>query len=84
MKVRCIDSRSFLHEEDGGLVHQSRPGEIVSLTAGNVYEVLGVEQGWYRIVDDTGEDYLYPPDLFDVVEGNGDVPGLKPPSPLRG
>ena len=32
------------------------------------YEVLSIEKGWYRIVDDSGEDYLYPPDLFDIVD----------------
>lgn len=32
-----------------------------------VYDVLSVEKGWYRIVDDSGEDYLYPPDQFQVV-----------------
>lgn len=23
---------------------------------------------WYRIIDESGEDYLYPPQLFEVVE----------------
>lgn len=36
---------------------------------GEQYEVLSVEDGWYRIVDKTGEDYLYPPDEFEVVVG---------------
>lgn len=40
----------------------------VSLTKGNVYNVLSVENGWYRIVDDTEEDYIYPPDQFEKVE----------------
>lgn len=40
----------------------------VSLTKDKVYDVIGVESGWYRIVDNTDEDYLYPPDLFEVVE----------------
>lgn len=22
---------------------------------------------WYRIVDESGEDYLYPPDKFEIV-----------------
>ena len=26
-----------------------------------VYEVLSIEGEWYRIVDETDEDYLYPP-----------------------
>ncbi len=39
----------------------------VSLTNGNIYTVLSVENGLYRIVDDTGEDYLFYPDEFEVV-----------------
>lgn len=38
------------------------------LTKGKLYDVISVENGWYRIEDDTGEDYLYPPDVFEVVE----------------
>ena len=26
-----------------------------------------ISKGWYRIVDDSGEDYLYPPEKFEVV-----------------
>ena len=29
-----------------------------------VYEVLSIENGFYRIVDESGEDYLYPPEKF--------------------
>ncbi|MBQ6401796.1 MAG: hypothetical protein IJI20_05865 [Firmicutes bacterium] len=38
------------------------------LTHGKVYEVLSIEKGWYRVIDDSGEDYLYPPDRFLIVE----------------
>ena len=38
------------------------------LTKNKIYEVLSIEKGWYRIVDDTGEDYLYPPDNFEIIE----------------
>lgn len=31
----------------------------VSLTNDEEYEVISVEKGWYRIVDDTDEDYLF-------------------------
>ena len=37
-------------------------------TQGKVYNVLSIEKGWYRIVDDSGEDYLYPPEMFEIVE----------------
>ena len=38
------------------------------LTENKIYEVLSIEKGWYRIVDDTGEDYLYPPENFEISE----------------
>lgn len=40
----------------------------VSMTKGNEYEVIAVEGGWFRIVDDTDDDYLFPPEDFDVIE----------------
>ena len=44
---------------------------------GKVYEVLSVEKGWYRIVDESEDDYLYPPELFEIVEPNdGSTPVL--------
>lgn len=43
----------------------------VSLTAWKVYDVISVEDTYFRIVDETGEDYLFAPDLFDVVNENG-------------
>ena len=36
----------------------------LSLINGKVYEILEVSRGWYRIVDESGEDYLYPPQFF--------------------
>lgn len=41
---------------------------FLELTNGKVYTVLAVEKGWYRIVDDSREDYLYPPEDFEVVD----------------
>lgn len=35
---------------------------------GKVYDVIDIEDGWYRIVDETGDDYLYSPAAFEVVE----------------
>lgn len=40
----------------------------VSLTKGKEYEVIAVEGGWYRIVDDTDDDYLFDPSDFEVIE----------------
>lgn len=41
--------------------------EFMVLTNGKVYDVISIEKGWYRIKDDSGEDYLYPPDKFEIV-----------------
>ncbi len=38
------------------------------LTVGNVYEVIGIEAGDYRIMNDLGQPYLYPAAAFDIVD----------------
>ena len=57
-------------QSQGGSMKVCYTGETSFLicTNGKVYDVLSVEKGWYRIVDDSGDDYLYPPQLFEVVE----------------
>ena len=42
--------------------------EFLVLTHGKSYDVLSVEKSWYRIKDDSGEDYLYPPEMFEVIK----------------
>lgn len=42
--------------------------EFLFLTYGKIYTVLSTEKGWYRLVDDSGEDYLYPPEMFETIE----------------
>lgn len=44
----------------------------LGLINGKAYEVLSIEYGYYRIVDETDEDFLYDTDLFEVVE-DGEV-----------
>ena len=31
--------------------------EFLALTNGKEYTVLSIEKGWYRLIDDSGEDY---------------------------
>lgn len=66
--VRCVSNQAYLHFKDEPL--QSEP---ISLTIGRIYKTLPLtpqEQthGWLRIVDDTGEDYLFPAHYFEPVE----------------
>jgi hypothetical protein len=45
------------------------PGGCHDLTLGRIYEMLGVEAkgSFYRILDDSGEDFLYPASHFKPV-----------------
>lgn len=45
----------------------SNPGPL-SLYKEKIYDCISVERGWFRIVDETGEDYLYPPEVIDIIE----------------
>ena len=43
----------------------------MDLIPGKVYEVIEISprpKGWYRIIDESGEDYMYPPELFEIIE----------------
>ena len=40
----------------------------ISLTQDKIYDVLSVEKGWYRITDETEDDYLFPPENFEIIE----------------
>ena len=44
-------------------------GETIPLELKNnkIYSVISTEKGRYRIIDDTGEDYLYPPEVFEII-----------------
>lgn len=39
----------------------------VYMIHGKIYQVISIEKGWYRIVDEEEEDYLYPPELFEKI-----------------
>lgn len=39
----------------------------IALDRDKLYTVLSIERGWYRIMTELDEDYLFPPDLFEIV-----------------
>lgn len=41
----------------------------ISLTKNKVYDCLGIEPPFLRIIDDTEEDYLYPLEKFRLIDG---------------
>ena len=40
------------------------------LTSGTLYAVIGIEADDYRIMNDDGRPYLYPAELFEVVDAS--------------
>lgn len=42
--------------------------DMVALERGKDYRVISVENGWYRIFTELDEDYLFPPEAFEVIE----------------
>lgn len=45
----------------------------IDLFPNKIYKVLAIEKhNYYRIIDESGEDYLYPPSFFEIVEGSVD------------
>lgn len=42
--------------------------ETLALEKDKVYDVMSKEKGWYRIMTELDEDYLFPPEAFEIVE----------------
>ena len=46
------------------------PDNDIALIPDKVYDLINIspKSNFYRIVDESGEDYLYPPEFFEIVE----------------
>ncbi|MBQ8720224.1 MAG: hypothetical protein IJY65_04250 [Clostridia bacterium] len=44
------------------------PMVLEVLIKDKVYDVMSIERGWYRIMTELDEDYLFPPECFEIVE----------------
>lgn len=44
--------------------------DTLALERDKVYDVISVEKGWLRVMTELDEDYLFPPEIFEVVEEN--------------
>lgn len=68
MKVKCICNKGIAQPEGSTEWVEVKDGLAGSLTIGKIYEILEIDGGDYRIIDDEGEDYLYPAEFFEIVE----------------
>ncbi len=44
------------------------PDDPLSLHTNKIYEARVLKKGWFGIVDETNEEYAYPPELFEVID----------------
>ena len=42
--------------------------DTVAIDKKKIYDVLSIEKGWYRIMTELDEDYLFPPSQFEIIE----------------
>ncbi len=64
--VCCVNNKRFLFFKD----EPHRDEELVSLIVGKVYKVVTPEANdgdLLRVIDETGEDYLYPASYFEPL-----------------
>lgn len=65
--VRCIKNQAYVRFKD-----ESALDDVTDLTIGHIYKVVPItaeerQRGHLRVVDDTGEDYLFPASYFEPV-----------------
>lgn len=66
--IRKVGSRREVRY--GREVRYLEETSFLELTHGGVYEVMSIEKDWRRIVDGSGEGYLYSSEDFEAVEPN--------------
>ena len=47
---------------------KSNTHDYTDLSENQAYFVFGIEADDYRLLNDAGKPYLYPPDIFDVID----------------
>ena len=63
----------YIGETDPVYMINGKVYDVISIekTWYRIVDVISIEKTWYRIVDEEWEDYLYPPELFEVVDEGG-------------
>lgn len=53
-------------------IGENAPLELLS---GKIYDVIEIDEvvGWYRIIDETEDDYLFPPEDFEIIDDQGGI-----------
>lgn len=54
-------------------VRYTGSSESCALIKNKIYEVISVEKGWYRVMSELDEDYLFPPSVFEIYEDENQI-----------
>lgn len=46
-------------------IGESNPVKLIN---GKIYDARVLKLGWFGVVDETHEEYAYPPEVFEVIE----------------
>ena len=57
-----------MQKVNGMKVKYLEESDPLQLLNGKIYNVMCIEDDFYRIIDETDEDYLYPPRMFEIIE----------------
>ena len=57
MKVNDQVTVKFIGEDDP-----------LALRTGKIYTARVLKKGWFGVVDETGEEYAYPPEVFEITD----------------
>lgn len=41
--------------------------DLVTMKKNKVYDVISIEKKWYRVMTELDDDYLVPPEAFEIV-----------------
>ena len=64
IRVRCVCIAQYVSFEG----REPNPGPFLDLEVGAIYSAMPTrENGWWRVWDGSGEDYLYPDGYFELV-----------------
>jgi hypothetical protein len=75
--VHCINNTGFIYDQQGRLFDET----VADLVVGQVYRVAPPHENdgdMLRVIDASGEDYLYPATYFEPVVRGADIEHRRP------
>jgi len=66
LKVVCVSNTAYIPNLDvAGNPHPNQT--LTDVVLGKTYDVLQERDGWYQLIDESGEDYWYPANMFELA-----------------